>query len=116
MHYLRIGTVTIGILVALLVPLSTSAQVGPFISFGGHVLSINYCTHGAVNIIILPAGGFPISYVWQAGIPVGLPPTHPGQQVLGLALPVPVPCIGFGTHPPVWWGLQVFYGGTDFSV
>lgn len=115
MHKLAIWSAGALGAVVLAAPLLTFAQ-SPFISFGGRVISINYCTQGAVNIIILPAGFFPISYVWQAGTPVGLPPTHPGQQVLGLALPVPVPCVGFGTHPPVWWGLQVFYGGTSLTI
>lgn len=103
---------------ALVVPMLTFAQT-PFISFGGRVLSINYCIDGKVNIIILPAGTFPISYVWSlppatiTATPPFVPPTHPGQQVLGYAVPVPVPCIGFGTHPPIWYGLQVLYGGAS---
>ena len=102
---------------SLLAPLSASAAVSPFVYFGGRVISINYCLHGAVNIIIKPAGAFPISYVWglpPTSITVSppyLPPSRPLQQVLGLAVPVTIPCIGFGTHPPVWYGLHVLWGG-----
>jgi hypothetical protein len=102
--------------VALFAPLITFAQM---IDFGGRILSINYCLHGAVNIIILPAGGFPISYVWSfppatfTATEPFTPPFHIGQQVLGESLPVAIPCIGFGTHPPVWWGFQAIYGGYD---
>lgn len=102
----------------LLVPQTVFAQL-PFFSFGGRVVSINYCVHGAVNIIVAPAGLFPVSYVWSLPpITISIlpaPPTHIGQQVLGLALPVAVPCIGFGSHPPVWYGLQVIYGGASLG-
>jgi len=122
MHRLTVGFAGFLAAVALLLPFSASAQFSPILSFGGKVVSINYCLHGAVNIIIIPAGTFPISYVWSfppvtftATSPF-VPPTHIGQQVLGLALfPSLVPCIGFGTHPPVWWGLQVIYGGADLG-
>lgn len=101
---------------ALSAPLLAGAQL---VNFGGTVMSINYCAVplGAVNIMIIPAGVFPISYVWYPP-PTTLtatapftPPFHLGQQVLGVALPVPIPCVGFGTHPPVWSGLHVLYGG-----
>ena len=105
--------------VGFLAPLSASAAASPFIYFGGRVVSINYCLHGAVNIIIRPAGAFPISYVW--GLPPTtitvshpyIPPSHITQQVLGLAVPVVIPCVGFGTHPPVWYGFHVLWGGVS---
>jgi hypothetical protein len=106
---------------ALLVPLFTLAQTQtpglPFFSFGGRIVSMNVCLHGALNVIIRPAGLFDISYVWSPP-PLTLsvfpaPPVHIGQQVLGLAAKTIVPCIGFGTHPPIWYGWQVIYGGAS---
>jgi hypothetical protein len=101
-----------------LAPTVASAQFLPF-SFGGRVISINYCANGAVQIDILPAGTFPISYVWMVppatvSIPPA-PPTYIGQQVLGVAMPTVIPCVGFGTRPPVWFGFQVIYGGASFG-
>ncbi|MDE2071354.1 MAG: hypothetical protein KGI70_01305 [Patescibacteria group bacterium] len=98
-----------------LMPAVASAQVSPIFSFGGTVITENFCIHGAINIIIKPAGFFPISYVWGPTT-VSVPPApliHPGQQVLGLAAPIPILCIGFGLHPPVWAGFQVLYGGAS---
>ena len=116
----RLSVYSAGLLAAaiLLLPTVAFAQV----SFGGRVVGISYCLHGAVNITIVPAGGFPISYVWA--VPPTtltvtspfLPPTHIGQQVIGLALPVPIPCVGFGLHPPIWWGLKVIYGGVSLTL
>jgi hypothetical protein len=117
---MRILAQFLAILALVSAPAFAFAQLGneglPF-SFGGEVVSINYCIHGAVNIIIKPAGFFDVSYVW--GVPpetISVPPAPPikiGQQVLGIALPVPVPCIGFGLHPPIWYGWQVIYGGAS---
>jgi hypothetical protein len=125
MHRLAVvaaGVVGAAALLAPVLSFAQSAQTAAFFPFGGRVISINICLHGAINIIIRPAGLFDVSYVWSpppltwSVLPA--PPVHPGQQVLGLAARVVVPCIGFGTHPPVWYGWQVIYGGasppTDF--
>lgn len=98
---------------------ATAGSVGKELllkSFGGRIVSINYCIHGAININILPAGLFPISYVWSPAtltFPPWQPPNHIGQEVLGLANPIPIPCVGFGTHPPIWMGLNMFMVGTS---
>lgn len=104
----------------LATPVSAQAAFSPWISFGGRVVTINYCLHGAVNVVIIPAGLFPISYVWSmppttiTATPPYVPPLRIGQQVIGLALvPSLVPCVGPGVNPPVWWGLKVIYGGVS---
>lgn len=86
-------------------------------SFGGRIIGIKFGLAGCINFTILPAGAFPIDYVWLPGTITYLagPPTHIGQQVLGLANPVPIPCVGFGAHPPIWYGLRVHLMGSSQS-
>lgn len=66
-------------------------------SFGGKVLSILPCvsTFGpSLQVNILPAGGISTSYIWTPATISFLagPPTHPGQQILGVA-DIPFVCI-----------------------
>lgn len=105
--HLSVALVLLG---ALFTPFSASA-LG--ISFGGRIASINFGP-GCINFIIIPAGAFPISYVFGPGsIPFFAgPPNHIGQQVLGVA-DVPTVCVGFGSHPSVWAGLRVQIIGTS---
>lgn len=77
------GYVFVSFLFAL--PLSASA-LG--ISFGGTILTWKTCTFppGAIHITIKPAGGSPnAAYIWVPFLTLGFPPTHIGQQILGLA-------------------------------
>lgn len=68
---------------SLLAPLSAYA-LGT--SFGGRIIDWEPCVSlpGAIFILIQPAGIFPIAYFWAPGT-LGLPPTHIGQQILGVA-------------------------------
>lgn len=77
------------LIVLLLAPSPTFAAL---ISFGGRVTTVIPCSSG-LHITIIPAGIFPVSYVWTPftlTFSVG-PPRSPGQQVLGLADTV-IPC------------------------
>ncbi|MDO8518206.1 MAG: hypothetical protein Q7S26_02870 [bacterium] len=104
MNRLAYFAASVAILGGLLMPLSASA-LG--LSFGGvRIVSINYCKNGGINIIIVPAGLFPISYIYTPGT-IGLPPTHIGQAILGLYLPVLYACTGFGTRPPIFTGFWI---------
>jgi len=84
MHRSRTFIEGLLIAAALLVPL-TAFAFGT--SFGGRVLFEFPCltpSGPGFFITILPAGLFPVSYIWAPGT-VGLPPTHTGQEILGLA-------------------------------
>ena len=83
-------------------------------SFGGRIVGIKLGP-GCINFTILPAGAFPIDYVWlPTTIQMSIsPPKNIGQEVLGVATPTPIPCVGFGAHPPIWYGLPVIMGGTS---
>ena len=116
--FVRNSLATLFVLFLVLTPLARAhASVPPFFSFGGRIVSMNFCLGGFINFMILPAGIQPISYVWTPppatiSVPAPIPvPTHPGQEVLGIADPALIPCIGFGTHPPIWFGFHVLYFG-----
>ena len=83
-------------------------------SFGGKIVGIKFGP-GCINFTILPAGVFPIDYVWlPTTIQMSIsPPKNIAQQVLGLATLTPIPCVGFGAHPPIWYGLPVIMGGAS---
>lgn len=94
-----------------------SPAVPKFTSFGGRVLSVIPCSGGMIHITILPAGFFPVSYIWTPFTVTKLygPPTHPGQQVLGLA-DVPFVCFiggGFFSSPVPLYGLRMTTVGTS---
>ena len=98
---------------ALLTPLSASA-LG--LSFGGKIVGIHFGVvlpsfDPCVSISIIPAGAVPTEEVWVGGT-VGVPPAHPGQQILGVA-DVPVDCVGVGLHPPIWVGLRMQIDGVS---
>lgn len=70
--------------IAVFIPRETYAAG---LSFGGRILLISPCISASgpsVWITIQPAGRFPITYIWAPGT-IGLPPTHPGQSILGIA-------------------------------
>ncbi len=83
-------------------------------SFGGRIVGIKLGL-GCINFTIIPAGVFPIDYVWlPSTIQMSIsPPKNIVQEVLGVATPTPIPCVGFGAHPPIWYGLPVIMGGTS---
>ncbi len=88
----------------LLVPLYASA-LGT--SFGGKILAITPCmslSGPAVWIKILPAGLFPITYIWTP-LTIGLPPVHVAQQILGVA-DIPYGCV-VGKVPFVGQRIQI---------
>jgi hypothetical protein len=79
-------------LVALLAVPSAAFALGR--SFGGRIVWWEPCLSPlgpAFFITIAPAGIFPISYIWAPGS-LGLPPTHIGQQILGVA-DAPMACL-----------------------
>lgn len=75
---------TITLIGSLLTPLSASA-LG--FSFGGRITAITPCANGAIWITIVPAGPFQPFYIWTPGTITysAGPPSHPGQEVLGVA-------------------------------
>jgi len=88
------------LLMVITTPLSVSALFGPSslsTSFGGRIISVLPCEEGFFFVTIIPAGVFPISYVWTPGTITKLagPPRTPGQQILGLA-DTPITCTVFG--------------------
>jgi hypothetical protein len=74
-------------------------------SFGGRIALIVPCVSGlgpSIWVKIIPAGSFPTSYIWTPLTITRLagPPTHPGQEILGLA-DIPYFC---------WIGDDFYYG------
>ncbi len=93
MHLLLRWFVGLGVVVTLLTPISALA-IG--FSFGGRLVSTPIaCLNlpGFYGIVIRPAGRLPVTYVYSTGFTIGLPPTHPGQQILGL-YDIPMICNG----------------------
>lgn len=100
---------------SMLVPLSASAAG---FSFGGKVITVLPCSGGMLHVTIIPAGAFPVTYIWTPfTITKSVGPPLPGGQILGVAdipfvcfvgagfLSLPVPLFGFrmqfiGTSPP----------------
>ena len=105
----------------LLAPLSASALI-PGVSFGGRIVSINYCVNGAVQFTVIPAGKFPITYMWLPTTrnnmfsPKPAPPPFFGQKVLGNAYPWLYFCFGPGKNPIEYVGLPVQYEGTSLTI
>jgi hypothetical protein len=86
-------------------PLSAAA-VG--FSFGGRLVSPPVlCANipGSYLVTILPAGVKGIFYIYTPGLTLGLPPVHPGQEILGIA-DVPLVCNGL-------LGLRIQYDGVS---
>ncbi len=89
-------------------------------SFGGQVLTILPCisTLGpSLFVTIKPSGLFHPFYIWTPATINKLagPPTHPGQQILGVA-DVPFACFtpGFFFIPPTFYfGQRMQYVGTS---
>lgn len=81
------------------------------LSFGGRITTINYCINGAIVITIIPAGLFPITYMWTPGT-LGFPPIHPGQEILGVS-DIPYVCVGPGTHPLQYTGRRIQFDGVS---
>ncbi|TSC68471.1 MAG: hypothetical protein G01um101456_626 [Parcubacteria group bacterium Gr01-1014_56] len=108
---LSLSILLVGLLVA---PLSASAYG---ISFGGRVLFVVPCSGGMRQITILPAGRFPISYIWTPfTITKSVGPPVPGGQVYGIA-DVPFVCFvgggGFFSSPVPLFGLRMYVVGTS---
>ncbi|OGC83625.1 hypothetical protein A3D68_00380 [Candidatus Adlerbacteria bacterium RIFCSPHIGHO2_02_FULL_52_17] len=87
-------------------------------SFGGRIISVIPCSGGMRHITIIPAGVFPISYIWTPftiTYSVGAP-RRPGQQVLGVA-DIPFVCFvgggGFFSSPVPLHGLRMQIVGTS---
>ena len=120
MNRLSYFAASIAITGVMLTPLSASAV---YFSFGGTIIDVNYCANGAINVIIKPAGIFPISYMWTPwgtfttfvppvpAIPPVRPAVPPIQQVLGLYLAVPYVCVGPGKHPLSFTGFPMIIQG-----
>jgi hypothetical protein len=95
MHKLRTSVLALMLFVTIAAPALAYAATG--ISFGGKVVSILPCLSPlgpSLQVTIVPAGAFPVAYIWtpatvtlQAGLP-----THPGQQILGIA-DIPFACV-----------------------
>jgi hypothetical protein len=116
MHSLNRVLVLFLIVGALSMPLSASAALGK--SFGGKVLTMLPCSGGMIFYTILPAGKFPVSYIWTPGTitkSAGLP--LPGGQVIGTA-DLPWVCSlggGLFSSPIFFYGLRMQYIGTSPS-
>lgn len=89
-----------------LAPLSAHA----FIPFGGRITSVVACATPPGAFLTTVVGVRPIVYLWQPGIPYFRqgPPT-PGQSVIGVVAPAPVPCLGFGLGPPLGAGFPILF-------
>lgn len=89
----------LAVIVVASAPLTTNA----FFGLGGRVLNTTACFEptGAFFIEILTPNRGLQGYLWAPGIPY-LQQTvpHPGQRVILLAGPTPVPCVGFGLGGP----------------
>jgi hypothetical protein len=81
-------------------------------SFGGRITSVIPCTAG-LWVTIVPAGAFPISYIWTPATITFMagPPRTIGQQVLGTA-DIPFVCF-FGSPPVPLYGLRMQMVGTS---
>lgn len=111
MHQLRYIFATLVLVFALFAPLSASA-LGT--SFGGRIVALTPCLSAlgpSIWFTIIPAGFFPISYIWT---PLSVtymagPPTHIGQQILGVA-DIPYAC---KVGPVFLFGQRVQIQGTS---
>lgn len=101
----------VALMVLLLAPLSASALS---LSFGGRVIAVIPCKSvlgPSLHVTILPAGAFPVMYIWTpATITFSAgPPRTIGQKILGL-YDVPFFCtVGFKP----FFGLRMFLVGTS---
>jgi hypothetical protein len=94
-----------------------SAVTPHFTSFGGRVVAIVPCSGGMLHVTIIPAGLFPVTYIWTPFTATKLygPPIHPGQQLVGLA-DIPFVCfvgVGLFTTPVPLYGLRMTTVGTS---
>jgi hypothetical protein len=116
MHSLNRVVLLFLILGALSLPLSASAALGR--PFGGKIITMIPCSGGMFYYVILPAGAFPISYIWTPAtitMLAGLPKI--GGQVIGNA-DLPWVCsVGGGifSSPVLLYGLRMQYIGTSFG-
>jgi len=95
----------------------TQASTGaPY--FGG-IVTVEYaCNTGLLvyvkdNISVVPPVSVVVPYMWLWGeLPfLSYIPPHPGQELLGIALPVTVPCI-LG-YVPIGAGFPIVYHGSS---
>lgn len=89
-----------------------------FRSFGGRVATVIPCVSGlgpSLHVTVIPFGGFPgVAYIWTpATITYSFgPPTHPGQQVLGVS-DIPFVCFTPTTPPVPLYGFRMQSVGTS---
>ena len=96
------------LLLILAVPALSHAQM----PFGGLVVFTLPCNNGFLLTVLQFTG--PQFFMWNFGeLPylMFIPP-HPGQNVLGMALPAPVPCI-LGLHPQGFGFPIIFHGESN---
>ncbi|MCC7500871.1 hypothetical protein IT396_03705 [Candidatus Nomurabacteria bacterium] len=104
----RVRTFILGVMLFVLLIPSPAAALG--VSFGGRIVAVTPCIGGlgpSIWVKIIPAGIFPVAYVWT---PLTLtylagPPRNIGQQVLGVA-DTPYVC-KVGTVPLVGLRMQI---------
>ncbi len=92
---LAVFIVAIGFGVALCLPTSKAQAVVGENSFGGRI-SYYYpaCLNGGIYTLVLSARPpylAPLPYIWTPGT-IGIPPSHPGQEILGL-FDIPYMCV-----------------------
>lgn len=107
---LGVGAGLLGL--SLLSSLGSAAMPGRT-SFGGRIAAVIPCTAG-LWITIVPAGVFPVSYIWTPATITYTagPPRNIGQQVLGTA-DIPFVCF-YGSPTPVpLYGLRMQMVGTS---
>lgn len=116
---------TLAICFTLLVPASALA-LSPFLSFGGRIVSLPIACMSPLGpafwIAVVPfglPGTIPLNFIVTLPtlgstvppVPT-LPPTNPGQQILGTYIPVPSACSTFAGGFPLF-GFQVLTQNTS---
>lgn len=95
----RLAVIFAGVLGAALltIPFVTSALAVPGISVGGRIITWIPCLNGNIFTVVTSAQGAtlgaPIPYIWTPATITKLagPPTHVGQEEIGLASPTLLP-------------------------
>ncbi len=97
------------IVLGLISPFHVSRAAG--VPFGGLVTFEYVCNTGFLVYVATAKGVIPFMWLW-GNLPFAshIPP-HPGQYLLGMASPTPVPCI-LG-YIPIGAGLPIIYHGSS---
>lgn len=89
--HLTVGLCALGIAAFFfMTPFKSTQAAATGVSFGGQVITVDPTCINGVLITIRPAGASPIKLIWTPGASQTFrngPPTHPGQWVLGTAIP-----------------------------